>query len=353
MKISMKKESRDSKPTIVDVARLAGVSPATVSHVLNKTKRVSPETEEKVLQAVKTLRYQKNALASTLRSRNSQVIGFVTSQLHSIFWLRVIRAVEYTLSQNGYQMFLGCSYGDPARELELIESMLQSMVGGVIIATCINEINEKELPISPQIMNFLEERCVFVDTYPSGMNVDFVGVNNEEASFQLVELLLKKGYRRIAMVNGDSRILTARERRSGFFKALKEYAVSVDERYIFEGKNLGKRTGLEGANYLLSLDSPPEAVFLASGNLTVGFLEGCREKGVRIPGDIELVGFDDIEWTPVIEPFLTCCVQPSWDIGETAASLLLEKIQEKKEGRAKREVRLKCEVVIRNTFQKG
>ncbi len=350
----MKKEAKeDSKPTIIDVARLAGVSPATVSHVLNKTKRVAPETEEKVLQAVRTLKYQKNALASTLRSRNSQIVGFVTSQLHSIFWLRVIRAIEYTLSQNDYRMFLGCSYGDPERELELIESMLQSMVGGVIVATCINEIDEKEFAVSPQIMNFLEERCVFVDTYPSGINVDFVGVNNEEASFQLVELLLKRGYRRIAMVNGDPRILTARERGSGFFKALREYGVPVNKQYLFEGKNLGKRTGLEGANYLLALDPLPEAVFLTSGNLTVGFLEGCREKGVRVPGDIEVVSFDDIEWTPVIEPFLTCCVQPSWDIGETAASLLLEKIRGKKEGKAKREIRLKCEMVIRNTFQKG
>jgi LacI family transcriptional regulator len=337
----------DSKPTIVDVAHLAGVSPATVSHVLNKTKRVAPETEEKVLQAVRALKYQKNILASALRSCNYQVVGFITSQLHNTFWLRIIRAVEYTLSRSGYQMFLGCSYGNPLREVELIESMFQSMVKGIIIATCINEMNEKDFAINPRVLSFLEERCVFVDTRPSGIDVDFVGVNNEEASFQLVEFLLKKGYRRIAMVNGDPRILTARERRDGFFKALNKYGVSVDKRYVFEGENLGRKTGFKGAKYLLSLEPLPEAVFLASGNLTIGFLEGCREKGVRVPEDVELVSFDDIEWNPMIEPFLTCCVQPSWDIGETAVSLLFEKIREGKRKRLAKEIRLKCEVIIR------
>ncbi len=336
-------------PTINDVAKLAGVSPSTVSHVLNKTRRVAPETEEKVLQAIKTLSYRKNILASTLRSQQPKIIGLIISQLHNVFWLRVIRAVEYTLSQNEYQMFLGCSYGDPEREMELIESMRQSMVAGLVLTTSIRCLREEEFEKRPEMIKFLEDRCVFMDTVPQGGNFDFVGVNNEETAYKLTKILVDEGYTHLGIINGNQKILTARERFIGFQRALKEANLELEKKYIFEGDNLGRRVGVEGAKKLLSLTSPPEAIFVASGNLMTGVLEVFRENKISIPQDMGVVNFDDIEWTPIIEPFLTCAVQPAWDIGESAINLLLEKIKNNKEKRILREIRLKCEVLIRNS----
>ncbi len=338
-----------NRPTINDVARLAGVSPSTVSHVLNKTRRVAPETEEKVLQAIKTLSYRKNILASTLRGQQPKIIGLIISQLHNVFWLRVIRAVEYTLSQNEYQMFLGCSYGDPEREMELIESMRQSMVAGLVLATSICCLREEEFEKRPEMIKFLEDRCVFMDTVPQGGNFDFVGVNNEETAYKLTKILVNEGYTHLGIINGNQKILTARERFIGFQRALKEANLRLEEKYIFEGDNLGKRAGEEGARRLLSLSSPPEAIFVASANLMTGALEIFRENKISVPQDIGVVSFDDIEWTPIIEPFLTCAIQPAWDIGETAVNLLMEKVKNEKEKRISREIRLKCEVIVRNS----
>lgn len=243
-----------NRPTINDVAKLVGIfSPSTVSHVLNKTRRVAPETEEKVLQAIKTSSYQRNILASTLRSQRSKIVGFIASQLHNVFWLRVIRAMEYSLSQDGYQMFLGCSYGDPEREMELIESMRQSMVAGLVLATSIHQLKERGFEKRPEMIKFLENQCVFIDTVPQGANFDFVvvGVNNEETAYKLTKILVNEGYIHLGIINGNQKILTARERFAGFQRALEEANLRLEEKYIFEEDNLGKKAGTEGARRLL------------------------------------------------------------------------------------------------------
>lgn len=340
------------RPTIRDVAELAGVSPSTVSHVLNKTRFVAPETEKKVLEAIKILSYRKNPIASALRTQKLHVVGFVVSQLHNVFWLRIIRSIEFHLAQHGYHLFLGCSYGDPEREIELIETMRQSGVEGLIVATTIHRLSEQNITPAQKedLLRFLTEKAVFVDTAPIDGNFDFVGVNNEEVAYRLTSMLVEKGHTAVGMINGEPTMLTARERANGFWRAIHERGLSISEEYVFLGKGMGKKVGIEGAHRLLSLQRPPEAVFLASGNLTVGFLEVLREKGLRIPQDISIVGFDDIEWTPTIEPFLTCAVQPAWDIGEEAVGLLLDKLWNNKPKRTPREVRLKCELIVRSSI---
>ncbi|MCS7241082.1 MAG: LacI family transcriptional regulator [Candidatus Caldatribacterium sp.] len=339
------------RPTIRDVAKLAGVSPSTVSHVLNKTRPVLPETEKKVLEAIKAISYRKNPIASALRTQRLHVVGFIVSQLHNIFWLRIIRSIEFHLSQQGYHLFLGCSYGEPSRELELIETMRQSGVEGIIIATTAHTFDEHSVPpvMRDEFLRFLTERVVFIDTAPSNGNFDFVGVNNEETAYRLTNMLIEKGHTTIGMINGKPTMLTARERAAGFWRAIREWGLQVREEHVFLGEGMGKKVGVEGAKQLLGSGAPPEAVFLASGNITVGFLEVVHEKGLHIPEDISIVGFDDIEWTPVTEPFLTCAVQPAWDIGEEAVNLLLEKLNNKPK-RVPREVRLKCELLIRSSI---
>lgn len=328
------------------------MSPSTVSHVLNKTRPVSPETEKRVLEAVKAVSYQKNPIASALRTQRLRVVGFVVSQLHNIFWLRIIRSIEFHLSQQGYHLFLGCSYGEPERELELIETMRQSGVEGIIVATTTNCLDEHNIaPIMREdFLGFLAERVVFIDTAPTNGNFDFVGVNNEETSYRLTSMLIENGHTALGIISGEPTMLTARERTAGFWRAVQERGLQVKEAHVFLGKGMGKKVGIEGAKRLLDPKNLPEAVFLASGNITVGFLEVAREKGIRIPEDVSIVGFDDIEWTPVIEPFLTCAVQPAWDMGEEAVNLLMEKLRNDKPKRVPREIRLKCELLVRSSI---
>lgn len=339
-------------PTISDVAELAGVSVSTVSHVLNRTRFISPETEKRVLEAIRALGYQKSLIASAMRKQSLQVMGFVVSQLHNIFWLRIIRSLEFHLSQAGYHLFLGCSYGKPEREIELVEMMRQSSVGGVIIATSLHSLADVNMPqvLKEEFVNFLKERAVFVDTAPIDGDFDFVGVDNEKSAYCLTNILLDAGYSALGMINGEPTVLTARERATGFWRALQERNLEVCEEHIFLGSDLGRKTGIEGAQRLLSLPNPPEAIFLASGNITIGFLEIARDRGIRIPEDMSVVAFDDIEWTPVITPFLTCAIQPAWDIGERAVGLLLEKLRKGGE-RSLQETRLKCKIVVRSSVK--
>jgi DNA-binding LacI/PurR family transcriptional regulator len=339
------------RPTIRDVAKLAGVSPSTVSHVLNKTRPVLPETEKRVLEAIKAISYRKNPIASALRTQRLRVVGFIVSQLHNVFWLRIIRSIEFHLSQQGYHLFLGCSYGEPERELELVETMRQSGVEGIIVATaahCLDEYNIAPA-VREDLLRFFAERVVFIDTVPTNGNFDFVGVNNEETSYRLTSMLIENGHTELGMISGEPTMLTACERASGFWRAVREKSFQVKEEHVFLGKGMGKKVGIEGAKKLLSLKNPPEAIFLTSGNITVGFLEVVRERGIRIPQDTSIVGFDDIEWTPVTEPFLTCAVQPAWDMGEEAVNLLIEKLQDNKPRRVPREIRLKCELLVRSS----
>ena len=355
----MNENKNKKRPTLRDVAKLAGVSPSTVSHVLNKTRPVLPETEKKVLEAIRAISYRKNPIASALKAQELRVVGFIVSQLHNVFWLRIIRSIEFHLSQQGYHLFLGCSYGEPGRELELIETMYRSGVEGIIVATTIRCLDEQNLApaVREDLLRFLAERVVFIDTVPADGNFDFVGVNNEEASYRLTNMLIENGHTELGMISGEPTMLTACERASGFWRAVRERGLQVKEEHIFLGKGMGKKVGVEGAKKLLSLKDPPKAIFLTSGNITVGFLEVAREMGIRIPQDISIVGFDDIEWTPVVEPFLTCAVQPAWDMGEEAVNLLVEKLRDSKPKRAPREIRLKCELLVRSSIapngQKG
>ncbi len=334
------------------MAKLAGVSPSTVSHVLNKTRFVAPETERKVLEAIKLLSYKKHSPFAALQDQKLRVIGFIIPQIHNVFWLRIIRSLEFHLSQYGYHLFLGCSYGNPEREVELVETMRQSGIEGVIVATCLNSL-ETDLPsvFREELLRFLSEQAVFLDTAPLNSDLDFVGVNNEESAYRLTNLLIEAGCKKLGMINGEPTMLTARERAAGFWQAVREKNCEVREEHIFLGKGLSKKVGIEGGKKFLSLLDPPTGLFLASGNITVGFLEALRNKKITLENGPCIVGFDDIEWTPTIEPFLTCAVQPAWDMGEEAVSLLLDKLNGDRRGAA-REVRLKCEILVRRLWQK-
>lgn len=304
---------------IKDVASLANVSSATVSRVLTQKTPVSDEVRSRVLKAVEELGYQPSRVARSLRVRSSQIIGLIISDIQNPFFTSLVRAVEDQAYANNYAVFL-CNTDENIQKEELyINLMLSERVAGVII-TPTNEINtpvkklkEAGIPV------------VVVDRRISDMNLDTVVVDNVAAAHDLVAHLIEQGHRRIGAIFASQEISTGHERYQGYLTALAEYQISLDPSLIRTGVPK-EDVGYQYASELLDLPEPPTALFTGNNLLTVGALRSIRDRNLRIPEDLSLVGFDDMEWSSLISPRLTVVAQPTYEIGQKAADLILKRI---------------------------
>ncbi|MCL4561079.1 MAG: LacI family transcriptional regulator [Chloroflexi bacterium] len=305
--------------SIRDVARLAGVSSATVSRVLTHKPHVREEVRQRVLQAVAELGYRPSRVARSLRVRSSQIIGLIISDIQNPFFTALVRAVEDRAYENGYAVFLCNSDENAAKEALYIDLMLSEQVAGVILTPT----RETESPCR----KLLEANIpvVAVDRRITDLSLDTVVIDNVQAAYELTRHLLEAGHRRIGAILGAPQITTGRERLAGYERALQEWELALDERLVITGSPK-EALGYEAANRLLDLPDPPTAIFAGNNLLTMGALRAIDERGLQILQDLSLVGFDDMEWTSMIRPRLTVIAQPTYEIGRMAADLILDRI---------------------------
>jgi DNA-binding LacI/PurR family transcriptional regulator len=326
--------------TMKDVAERAGVSTATVSRVLNARGNVRSEVQAKVIQAVEALNYRPSRVARRLRTKGTQVIGLIITDIQNLFFTSVTRGIEDVASRNGYSLMLCDTDEDLDRERLYLEVMHDEHVAGIILASAAETGHDRQLyngniPI------------VALDRLIQDVPLDTVLVDNVGGAMTAVSHLLSLGHRRIGLVTGQQPSTTARERQAGYEQALAKFHVPVRPALIRKADWRETFDSHQRALELLTLAERPTALFTANTITTIGTLTAIRQLGLRIPDDVALATFDDIPWATLLDPPLTAVPQPTYELGKTAAEMLLARIVDHE--RPPLVVRLPLELVVRQS----
>ncbi|TCT19897.1 LacI family transcriptional regulator [Melghiribacillus thermohalophilus] len=301
--------------TIYDVAREANVSMATVSRVVNGNPNVKPSTRKKVLDAIEKLGYRPNAVARGLASKKTTTVGVIIPDISSVFFAELARGIEDIATMYKYNIILSNSDQNKNKEIHLINTMLGKQVDGIVfMGGTITEDHIKEFKSAPVPV-------VLAATVDETSEIPSVNIDYEQASYEAVQLLLKHGNKRIAIVSGPLDTVINDEKIVGYRKALNEAGISFDEELLVKG-DYTYQSGLDAAEYLLKLKEPPTAIFAASDEMALGVVHGIQDRGLQVPGDIEVFGFDNTKLATMIRPTLTTVVQPMYDIGAVSMRLL-------------------------------
>jgi len=302
--------------TIRDVAERAGVSVATVSHVLNGTRRVAPETAARVRRAMEELGYQPNGVAQSLRKRTTYAIGVLVSDITNPFFATLVRGVEDAAIEAGYSVIVCNSDEDPKKEDMYIRALWRRRIDGMIIAPtrdgsspAIQELAKKKLPF------------VFVDRKAKGVEAPAVLSDNVGGAYQATKYLIERGHRRIGIILGIPGSTTTEERLTGYRRALEEAGIPFLEELVAWG---GYRIegGRQAVKKFLSLSRPISAIFSTNNLMTIGVLQELLFQNIDIPEEIAVIGFDDLEWAELLCPPLTAVAQRAYEIGRQAFYLL-------------------------------
>ncbi|HEV2662361.1 MAG TPA: LacI family DNA-binding transcriptional regulator, partial [Ktedonobacteraceae bacterium] len=292
--------------SIKDVASVAGVSTATVSRVLSNGLHVRPQVRERVMAAVEQLGYRPNLIARSLRAQQSSTIGLIVSDIRNPFFTSISRAVEDTVYEQGFSLFLCNTDEDPEKEAIYLKLMRDESVAGVIFS-----------PTRQTATNFtwasIGFPIVVVDRFVTGSDIDIVLLDNVDAGYRLTTHLIERGYRDIAAICGDMST-TGRERYAGYEKALHEHGLSASAEHV---KYIQPKIEAGHAAALKMIDTAPlpDAFFTTNSLITAGVLQAMRERNLTIPDDVALVSFDETTWASLVQPPITLIAQPTYEIG--------------------------------------
>lgn len=328
--------------TIQDVARLAGVSVATVSRVLNNSSSVTGKTKETVLEAIKKLDYQPNLLGRNLRRAETRMVLVLLPNISNPFYPGVVKGIEDVAHKNGFNIMLCNTDSDRSREKICLEMLKNRLSDGVVFMA--PELDKTELTDIGR--DFPVVQCC---EYKEGAVVSHVSIDNTAAAYKAVKHLLGLGHRRIGMISSNNSFLSTIQRESGYRKALEEAGISFDADLVKYG-DYSFISGLRAANQLLSSKDKPTALFAISDIMAIGALRAVKENGLKVPDDIAVIGFDNISFSSMYDPPLTTISQPRYDIGCVAMELLLKQIRG--ELKNPRDVVLEYELVIRESTVK-
>jgi LacI family transcriptional regulator len=307
--------------TIRDVAQRAGVSASTVSRTLSGKIHVDKKTREKVLAAVRELNYQPNALAKGLKEGRTGTIGLIVPNICNPVFPLVSRGVEDIARKFGYTVILCNTDEDVDIEKEYINQLRKKWVDGIILATSgrqsshIRDIKESGLPVVLLIRK-LEDQ------------VDAVVIDNDKAAFQAVTHLVKNGHKRIAIVNGDQRLILYRERFQGYLQALKAADMNFDPSLVLEAADPNHCYDVV-SDFLSKVDGVPDAIFAVSDPMAVQAIRAVKDAGYGVPGDVSIIGFDNLQFSPYLDPPLTTVNQPLYEMGAAAAERIISLIEKK------------------------
>ena len=329
--------------TIKDVAAKAGVSTATVSHVVNSSRAVSPETKKKVTAAIKALKYRPDGVARSLRVNQTGTIAVLISDVTNPFFADFVRGVEDTAHQRGerYNLLLCNTEENTAREQRAIDLVLERRIDGIVMAPAggnvamLAELAENGLPL------------VFGDRKLKGVSVDTVVVDNVAAAGELTRHLIALGHKRIGLLEADLASSAIHERAAGFREALAEAGLELDPRHV--AKSFSSIAAAEEAGKALLDASPrPDAIFCTNNFMTLGMMQAVIDRGLACPEDIAVTGFDDFPWAAAFRPRLTVVAQPAYEIGRETATLLFDRISGRRTG-APVQIVLGAKLIVRDS----
>jgi LacI family transcriptional regulator len=311
--------ARKPRATIIDVARLAGVAVSTVSAVLNGTVKVSPERTTRVREAMRLLDYRPDELGRSLKTGRSRVIGVVVPDITNPFYPEIFRDIELAARAKGYSVVLCDSADDPDQERRHLETLYGRRVDGALVACTDSRVS----------YDWLESRgfpVVFFERIPLSGKFTAVSTDHRHAAGLATDHFLRLGHRRIAFLLTRPTLSSNSARLAGFRESMEAAGAVVRPEYVssdLQGVEGGYRTGLE----LLALKSPPTAILCSNSAVLLGLVRALGEQGVRIPGQVSLIGFDHTIWTENFTPALTTLAQPTAAIAREAMRLLTQELE--------------------------
>jgi LacI family transcriptional regulator len=300
---------------MADVAKLAGVSISTVSHVLSKTRAVSPDTARAVQSAIATCGYVPDKLA---RAEGHGTIGLAMSAMSNPYFSDVVHGIERHAATAGYSLLLADTHDDADMELRAVGELLRRRVNAIILAPsgdgvdCLRYAQQVDVPV------------IVLDRFVEA-TVDQIGVENIESTAQLVDHLVAIGHTAIGMIAGRPGLSTTTERVRGFHLGLERNHIVADPAYVVSGDSQAE-SAREAVLQLLSQPDPPTTLVVGNNRMTIGVMRALRELGRKVPEDLALVAFDDFEWSDLFHPRLTAIAQPTLALGGHAMELALSRI---------------------------
>lgn len=306
--------------TITDVAKRAGVAPVTVSRVINDAPGVNLATRERVQQAIAELGYVPNVVARSLRSKRTRTLAFVVPDITNPFWTTVARGVEDAAQDHGYSVVLCNTDENASKQQRYLDLMVSQRVDGVIIAPADTDANRLATLRQHNIAT------VVIDRRIEGGEVDTVYSDSVSGAYALTNHLLRLGHTSIAMFSGPEGAATADDRIAGYWLALTDAGITPDPKLIRRG-GFNWEAGFALTNQVLDEGLAPTAIFAANNAIALGVIEAIGRRGLRIPGDVALVCFDDYPYVTGFFPFLTVVSQSAYEMGANAAQLLLSRLK--------------------------
>jgi len=306
--------------SIKDVAREAGVSIATVSRVLNDIDVVNEDTKKKVKDAITKLAYRPNIVARSLKTQKSSTIGIIIPDISNQFYPEIVRGCEDVASIYNYNIMLCNADLDVEKEMEALRILKEKMIDGVIYMSNSIEHNIIDLIKELQLPTVLVETTDAEGIFPS------VTIDNVMAAADAVKYLANKGNKKIAYVGTTIEKVNALSKRyEGYTKGLTEMGITLDEDLVYFG-GVKARGGYAGINTILDKGAEIDAVFCASDEIAMGVINALRDRSIKVPEDIDVMGFDDIYSASVFYPKLTTVAQPMYDMGSVSMRMLIKAI---------------------------
>jgi LacI family transcriptional regulator len=309
-----------------DLARKLNVSTATVSRALSRPEKVAPATRKRVLECVRQSGYHMNGIARSLRTQSTKTIGVIVSDIRNPFSSAIVKSVEDIARTNGYTVLICNADEDERNEETALGLFIERQVSGVIHCSAganldlLRVLLKKSIPL------------VDLDRQSGLENVDTVILDNQLGAELATNHLLELGHRRVAMISGPRHLSNARKRLQGFRKTLRSAQLVVPHEYIEFG-DFREQSGRIAAAKLLSNEVPPTAILVANNEMMAGALFAIRQRRIKVPRDLSLIGFDDARWAQYADPPLSVVSQPTAAMGQRAAELLLERLSGQKKSR--------------------
>ena len=329
---------------MADLARELNVSMTTISRALSDHFSIGPAMKQKVLKLAKKYNYQPNHLASALRKGKSKLLGVVVPYIEGRFFPSVVHGIETAASKAGYNVIICQSNEDVAQEHRSLDSLLSAQVAGVLVSLSrttrdyqhFDQLRSRGVPL------------VYFDRVMEGDDVNAVVLDDREGGYLATRHLLAQGCRRVAHLAGPQHLNIYKNRRQGYFDALRAAGLPEDERLVIYTDMLQEQ-GAAGLRQLLALPNPPDAVFAAGDFSALGAMQEARRQGLRVPDDVAIAGFSNESFTLVAEPNITTVDQRCEEMGQAAVRLLLEAIDSKGVAFAPRQVSLRPELLVRGS----
>lgn len=329
--------------TIKDVAREAGVSVGTVSRFLNGVD-IKEKNKKGITHAINKLNYRVNPIARGLKTNKTHTIGVLIYDLTSTYATTIVKSIEQKLFDYGYNIFVCDYWNNPELEIKKANLLIEKMVDGLIVFPCsynvdyLHAIQESGIPV------------VMVNWGLNDFKCDHVLIDNINATYQAVEMLINHNHRRIGIINGPEDHYIANERLKGYKRVHKDYNIPL-EHDLIKMKQFDREIAYDAFIQLMDLKIPPTAIIACNYDTTLGMIKGLNERKIHIPEELSVIGFDNLGLSDVVQQPLSIIVQPTEDIGKEVATLMLNRLKGNYDNFPST-LRLKTSFIVKNSIHK-